>query len=203
MIASLTGRVASVGVDRLVVEVGGVGIEVSCPPQTALAARPGEAISLATHLIVREDSLTLYGFADADSRDVFEIVQTVSGIGPRIAAAMLAALSADEIRRAVAHEDLATLVRVPGIGRKGAQRIVLELRDRLGPPTAPGEAPSPATGTWRDNVRAGLESLGWSAREAEAATVAVEPLAREQEQSGSAPDVAVLLRAALRSLDRA
>lgn len=203
MIASLSGRVASVGADVVVVEVGGVGLQVSCPPQTALALRPGEEVTLATHLVVREDSLTLFGFADAESRDLFEVVQTVSGIGPRIAAAMLSALSPEDIRRAIAQEDLATLVRVPGIGRKGAQRLVLELRDRLPAPSG-GVADGQRGGaSWRDSVQAGLESLGWSSREAEAAIGQIEPLARDQEADGGGIDVAALLRAALRSLDRA
>lgn len=196
MIASLRGSVTHANAGRVVVDVGGVGIAVTCPPQTALGARPGDVIDLHTTLVVREDSLTVYGFADADQRDAFEAVQMVTGVGPRTAMALLATLSPDELRRAVAQEDLATLVRVPGIGRKGAQRLVLELKDRLGPSAAPGE---PAVDGWEESVRSGLESLGWSRREADAAITAVAPLAAGNE----AVDVAELLRAALRSLDRA
>ena len=196
MIASLRGTVTHANAGRLVVDVGGVGISVTCPPQTALGSRPGDIVDLHTTLVVREDSLTVYGFGDADQRDAFEAVQMVSGVGPRTAMALLATLTPDELRRAVAKEDLATLVRVPGIGRKGAQRLVLELKDRLGPVTAEGD---PDTGGWEESVRSGLESLGWSRREADAAISAVAPMAA----SGGTPDVAELLRAALRTLDRA
>lgn len=197
MIALVRGRIARVSQGSVVVDVGGVGIEVTCTPQTALGLRVGEAASLDTALVVREDSLTLFGFSDADQRDVFEAVQTVSGVGPRTALALLATLTPDELRRAVAAEDLTTLMAVPGIGRKGAQRLVLELKDRLGSPAE--TSASTGSASWQEAVQGGLESLGWSRREAEAAVAAVAPLA-----SGDAtPDVAELLRAALRSLDRA
>ena len=196
MIASDRGSVRAVRSDRVVIDVGGVGIAVACTPQTALSVSVGDDVSLDTSLVVREDSLTLYGFPDADQRDCFEAVQLVSGVGPRIALALLATLTPDDLRRAVAREDVATLTSVPGIGRKGAQRLVLELKDRLG---APSGAASSTAGDWQDAVRGGLESLGWSRREADAAVVAVTPLANESDE----PDVAALLRAALRTLDRA
>lgn len=195
MIASLRGVVAGVRDSSVIIEVGGVGIVAHCTPDTARSVRIGEPVTFHTTLVVREDSLTLYGFADADQRDVFEAVQTVSGVGPRIALAALSTLTPDDLRRAVARGDAARLTTVPGIGRKGAERLILELRDRLAPPAA--DAGSSAEG-WRDDVRSGLESLGWSAREADAALSAVEPLAREQ----GTPDVAALLKAALQTLDR-
>lgn len=198
MIAHVQGRVVAVRESALVVEVGGVGILVHCTPQTALAGRAGATVSLETTLVVREESLTLYGFPDPDHRDIFEAVQTVSGVGPRTALAVLATLNADEVRRAVARDDVTTLMRVPGIGRKGAERLVLELRDRLGPVAASAAGGSPDE-DWRDPVRSGLESLGWSRREAESAVAAIAPIAAEQ----SPPDVAALLRAALQTLDRA
>ncbi len=132
MIASVRGRVLSIRLDAAVVEVGGVGLLVQATPATLAGLRVGGEAELATTLVVREDALTLFGFADADERAVFEIVQTVSGIGPRLALAMLAVHTPDGLRAAVAGQDLAALTRVPGIGRKGAQRIVLELADRLG-----------------------------------------------------------------------
>ncbi len=195
MIASLRGVVSVARDSAVVVEVGGVGIVAHCTPDTARGLRGGEPITLHTTLVVREDSLTLYGFLDADQRDVFEAVQTVSGVGPRIALAALSTLSPDDLRRAISRGDIARLTTVPGIGRKGAERLVLELRDRLAPASA--EAPE-GREAWRDDVRSGLESLGWSSREADAAIAAVEPWAREQ----SDPDVAVLLKAALQTLDR-
>ncbi|CAA9419060.1 MAG: RuvA, partial [uncultured Quadrisphaera sp.] len=136
MIASVRGPVLALRLDAAVVDVGGVGMLVHATPSSLADLRPGTEATLHTSLVVREDSLTLYGFADDDERDVFEAVQTVSGVGPRLALAMLAVLSPEDLRRAVAGDDLTTLVKVPGIGRKGAQRMVLELGDRLGAPSA-------------------------------------------------------------------
>jgi Holliday junction DNA helicase RuvA len=156
---------------------------------------------VATSLVVREDSLTLYGFATEDERNVFELLQTASGVGPRLAQAMLAVLTPDELRRAVATEDLAALILVPGIGRKGAQRIVLELSGRLGAPVngdgavrAVAAVPTPSQ--WQDQVRRGLVNLGWASREADQAIAVVAPDLAGDEPGGV--DVAVALRAALR-----
>ena len=202
MIAHLIGTVAGVSPDGAVLDVGGVGLRVQCTPDTLASLRLGEGARVATSLIVREDSLTLFGFGSEDERNVFELLQTASGIGPRLALAMLAVHSPDALRRAVAAEDLNALTMVPGIGRKGAQRIVLELKDRLG---APGEVfgigAAPARKTepsWRDQVQSGLTNLGWSARDAEAAVAAVEA----ESDDGEVPDVATALRAALRKLSK-
>lgn len=212
MIASVRGRVVAVSPSTAVIELGGLGIQVQCAPGTLAELRLGEEATVATSLVVREDSLTLFGFADDDERSVFELLQTASGVGPKLAQAMLAVHPPDQLRRAVATEDLASLTLVPGIGRKGAQRIVLELKDRLGAPGAsvrPGspsaraDAPVQAAVGWRDQVAGGLVGLGWSTREAESAVDAVAPLADEQAGDGGAPDVAGLLRAALRTLSRA
>jgi len=175
VIASVAGRVASLGLDAAVVEVGGIGLSVQCAPATLARLRVGEPAALATALVVRETELTLYGFADADEKEIFEALQTASGVGPRLAQAVLAVLRPDDIRRAVATEDLAALTTVPGIGRKGAQRIVLDLRDRLGPPLgtieqAPQRRTVPA---WQDQVREALVALGYPARDAEVAVAAV------------------------------
>jgi len=183
VIAHLTGTVAAVAPDGAVIDVGGVGLQVQCAPGTLAGLRPGERARVATSLVVREDSLTLYGFGTDDERNTFELVQTASGVGPRLALAMLAVLSPDALRRAIAAEDLATLTSVPGIGRKGAQRIVLELAGRLGTPgdellpqPAGAASAGQATGSpWRDQVRSGLVGLGWQAREADQAICAVEP----------------------------
>lgn len=205
MIASVSGRVASIGPDSVVVEVGGVGLQVSCTLGTLAALRPGEHTTLATSLVVREDSLTLYGFVDDDERQVFELVQTVTGIGPRLAQAMLAVHSPDALRRAVMTEDLVALTKVSGVGRKGAQRIVLELRDRLGPPRGSSGGGSvdlrtaTSAGDWQGQVHTALIGLGWTTRDAdEAISVVAGELVTDE-----TPDVAVLLRAALRSLSRA
>jgi Holliday junction DNA helicase RuvA len=202
VIAHLNGTVAGVSPDGAVIDVGGVGLRVQCTPDTLASLKPGEAARVATSLVVREDSLTLFGFGSEDERNVFELLQTASGIGPRLALAMLAVHSPDALRRAVAAEDLNALTMVPGIGKKGAQRIVLELKDRLGAPgevAAGGAAPARKDQpSWRDQVQSGLMNLGWPAREAEAAIAAV-----EAESGGDQPpDVATALRAALRKLSR-
>ena len=130
MIAHLDGLVCAIAPEGAVIEVGGVGLLVQATPGTLAGLRTGERARVATSLVVREDALTLYGFASDDERDVFELVQTCSGVGPRLALAMLASFSPDGLRQAIASEDVAALTRVPGIGRKGAQRIVLELAGR-------------------------------------------------------------------------
>ncbi|HSZ44482.1 MAG TPA: Holliday junction branch migration protein RuvA [Streptosporangiaceae bacterium] len=211
MIAHLTGTVAALAPDAAVIEVGGVGLQVQCAPGTLAGLRQGERARVATSLVVREDSLTLYGFASDDERNTFELVQTASGVGPRLALAMLAVLTPDALRRAVAAEDLAALTSVPGIGRKGAQRIVLELAGRLGAPgdgqaaLVPGRAVATPASAWRDQVRAGLVSLGWQAREADQAIAAIEPELAEAagpDEAEPAIDVSLALRAALRVLGR-
>lgn len=206
MIAFVRGTVAHAGRDRLIIDVGPVGLAVQCTPSTARSVHQGEHVELMTSLVVREDGWTLYGFVDADERTIFEQVQTVTGIGPRIALAVLESLSPDDLRRAVAAGDEAALMIVSGIGRKGAQRLILELSDRLGPPLAPiepGASPRPSAAGWRAAVEAGLTSLGWSAREAEQAVAAIDPqIAAAATAAGSSADIGALLKAALRALDR-
>lgn len=205
MIASLRGTVLAVRLDAVVVEVGGVGLLVQTTPAVLAELRPGSTATLHTSLVVREDSLTLFGFDDADGRDTFETVQTVSGIGPRLALAMLAVLTPDGLRRAVAAQDLTALMKVPGIGRKGAQRLVLELGDKLGSPTlVPGgssaEQPEPVGGgaDGAPQVVQALVGLGWSAKQAEDAVGAV--LAALDGEAQESPPVPTVLRAALRHL---
>jgi len=203
MIASVRGVVLSVGLDAAVIEVGGVGLWLHTTAATAASLRPGAEAVLATTLIVREESLTLYGFADEDERVVFDLFLTVSGVGPRIALAMLAVHTPDGLRRAVSSGDLAALTKVPGIGKKGAERIVLELRDKIGLPSsgAASAAPRRAEAEWTAQVRDALVGLGWSSKQAEDAVVAVTPLAVQPGADGGA-NVSALLRAALRELAR-
>jgi Holliday junction DNA helicase RuvA len=223
VISHLNGTVSALTPDGAVIEVGGVGLLVQATPGTLATLRAGERSRVATSLLVREDSLTLYGFASDDERDVFELLQTASGVGPRLALAMLAVFSPDGLRRAVSAEDIAALIRVPGIGKKGAQRIVLELAGRLGAPSSgagqeqavPAGSTALATGAWREQVRTGLLGLGWQARDAELAIDAVEADLAEEARARAAagdaasdedraePDVAAMLRAALRKLSRA
>ncbi|HVQ17601.1 MAG TPA: Holliday junction branch migration protein RuvA [Actinomycetes bacterium] len=206
MIAHVSGIVTSVAPDGAVVEVGGVGLQIQCAPATLAELRLGHHARLATSLVVREDSLTLFGFADDDERQVFELVQTVSGVGPRLAQAMLGVHAPNELRRIVASEDLAALAQVPGIGRKGAQRIVLELKDKLGAPMG-GVVDLRTTepkAQWQEQVHGALLGLGWSPREADdAVTAGAADLADADtaEANGvEAGDVAGLLRSALRML---
>ena len=201
MIAFVRGRVAEVTLTSAVLEVGGIGVELMCAPNTLAGLRTGQDATLPTSMVVREDSLTLFGFADEDERSMFELVQTASGVGPKLAQAMLAVLSPDAIRGAVSGEDVKTLTCVPGIGQKGAQRIILELKDRLGAPVATSAAvPRPAGAAgWKSQVQQGLIGLGWSAKEADKAIEGVEV----DQQPGPEADVAALLRAALRRLSKA
>jgi Holliday junction DNA helicase RuvA len=225
MISHLAGTVTAIAPEGAVIEVGGVGLLVQCTPGTLATLRLGEPARVATSLVVREDALTLFGFTTDDERDVFVLLQTASGVGPRLALAMLAVFTPDALRRAVLSEDVAALTRVPGIGRKGAQRIVLELAGRLGAPgsASPGAGGAVAAarpggpGGWREQVRTGLVNLGWQARDADHAIAAVEAdLAALSATDGAAadgaadataaaqsPDAAAMLRAALRKLSRA
>jgi len=209
MIAFVEGEVDTLAPDGAVVKVGGVGLLVHCAPATLAGLTVGQRARLATSLIVREDSLTLYGFVDDDERAVFELLQTASGVGPRLAQAMLATHRPDTLRTIFATQDARALTLVPGIGPKGAQKLLLDLKGRLGAPTGavPAQAAGasgPASGVspWRGQLLEALTGLGWTARDAEAALADVEPVAAEAEARGEAPQLPVLLRAALRSLKR-
>jgi Holliday junction DNA helicase RuvA len=200
VIAFVRGTVADVGLTSAVLEVGGVGLQLMCTPGTLATLRSGREAMLPTSMVVREDSLTLFGFLDEDEKTVFELVQTASGVGPKLAQAVLAVLGPDELRTAIAAEDVKTLTRVPGVGQKGAQRMILELKDRIGAPVGRGRpaAVPAAQEAWRGQVQQGLVGLGWSVREADRAVESVAP-----EAAAGEPDVAALLRAALRTLSRA
>ncbi|MET9499469.1 Holliday junction branch migration protein RuvA [Streptomyces sp. NPDC006552] len=201
MIAFVSGSVAALAPDAAVVEVGGVGMAVQCTPNTLSTLRLGQQAKLATSLVVREDSLTLYGFADDDEKQTFELLQTASGVGPRLAQAMLAVHSPDALRRAVSTGDEKALTAVPGIGKKGAQKLLLELKDRLGEPLGTGGPAigTPTTSGWRDQLHAALIGLGYATREADEAVAAVTPQAEAAEGT---PQVGQLLKAALQTLNR-
>jgi Holliday junction DNA helicase RuvA len=201
MIAFVRGTVVTISTDSLVVDIGPIGMTVTVTPATALSLRVGEHVQLITSMVIREDSWTVYGFLDPDEKSVFELVQTVNGIGPRIALAVLAAMTPDDLRRAIASDDSKSLTKVSGLGAKGAQRVILELRDRIGVASTGLTSSTTTTGGWQASVHAGLTSLGWSAKEADMAIVEVTALADEQITAGAA-EIPVLLKAALRSLDR-
>ncbi|GGK76350.1 Holliday junction branch migration protein RuvA [Ornithinimicrobium pekingense] len=202
MIASVRGPVRHVGLDHVVVEVGGIGLLVHTTPGTAAECRTGQEATLETSLVVREESLTLYGFRGADAKALFEQVQTVSGVGPRLALAMLSVHAPDTVRRAIAQGDLAALTKVPGIGRKSAERLVLELKDKiLAVGVDPADLSVQPGGAAVDDgvlgqVREALEGLGWSAKQA---SDAVTRVTGAQDAPAGVSDI---LRAALRELGR-
>ena len=204
MIAHLAGTVAGISPDGAVVDVGGFGLRVLCTPGTLATLKPGERAHLATSLAVKEDSLTLYGFASDDERNVFELLQSAKGVGASLALGILAVHSPDALRRAVATEDINALTLVPRIGKKGAQQILLDMKDRLGPPGdgadgLPGSRPAARAPSWRDQVQSGLVNLGWPARDADLAIAALE---EEGTIGGDQVDIAAALRAALRRLSK-
>jgi Holliday junction DNA helicase RuvA len=208
LISSVRGPVLSIGLDHAVVEVGGVGLAVQAAPGTLATLRRGEEARLATALVVREDSLTLYGFTDADTRELFGLLQTVTGVGPRLALSILAVLEPRELCRALAEGDTTALKRVPGVGLKSAERLVLELKDKVDTtPTGHAELPvARPKVSGRDHVVEALVGLGFAAKQAEQAVDAV--LAEHPAGSGngkgtgSAVDTSVTLRAALARLGR-
>jgi Holliday junction DNA helicase RuvA len=207
VIASVSGTVLAVSGEAAVIEVGGVGLAVQCTPATLATLRTGSNARLATTLVVREDSLTLFGFVTDDERGVFETLQGVTGVGPRLAQAVLATHSPDAVRAAVATDDVGALMLVSGVGRKGAQRLVLELKDKLGVTATsatvlrlPGRD---GPGLWREQLRSALLGLGWANREVDEALAAVGPEAEASLAVGDTPDVAALLKSCLQLLSRA
>ncbi len=192
MIASVHGTVLRIGTSRVVIDVGGIGLSIFATPTTLSGLREGNTVTLFTSLVVREDSLSLFGFADEDERETFDILQGVSGVGPKLALAVLSVHAPDALRAAVASEDAAALQRVSGIGKKGAQRLLLELGNKLGPATGTIPAVSVPKASESDVVDE-LVGLGWPERDARAAY---------ESAAASEPDasVALLLRSSLQIL---
>jgi holliday junction DNA helicase RuvA len=199
VIASVAGVVSAHTPDGVVVTVGGVGLAVLTTPGTRARLRVGEEAVLATSLVVREDSLTLYGFAEDDERAVFELLQSASGVGPRLAQAVLTVHGPDAVRQALVEEDVSALVLVPGIGRKGAQRMVLELKDKAGAVPRGGAGSPPPTPGWRDTLVQALTGLGWPPAQSESAVATL----AEAHPAAGPDDVPALLREALATLGRA
>jgi Holliday junction DNA helicase RuvA len=160
VISFLDGEIAEKGVARVVLDVNGVGYEVLAPASTLGRLPPvGRPARVLTRMVVRDDSMTLYGFATAEERELFDLLVTVTGVGPKVALSFLSVLAPDVIRRAVVSGDVAALTLVPGVGRKVAQRVVLDLKDKLGGEGLAAEGPLA-------DVREALVSLGLSAQEA-------------------------------------
>lgn len=207
MIASLSGTVEHVALDRAVIAVGGLGVQFSATPQTLATLHEGRPGAVQTHLVVKEDALTLYGFADRDEREVFEVLITANGVGPRLALAILSVHHPETVRRAVTEEDEKTLTRVPGIGPKMARKIIVELSGRLAPtgepvPEAEAEASaeSAVETVWHADVVQAMAGLGWSEKEA---LKAVEATVAARPELDEGRDVAALLRATLRDVGMA
>jgi Holliday junction DNA helicase RuvA len=198
MISLINGVVRSIGLDRAVVEVGGVGLAVSITSSTSAQLNLGAPVQLFTSLVVREDSLTLFGFLDEDSRSVFELVQTVSGIGPKVALAILGAHSPQSLAVAIAQEDIKAIEKVPGIGRKGAQRLILELKGKI---TDFGAADHKQVHqpVWREQLTSALISLGFTSKDSDAAITSVVAQYADSGIDAQNVDISELLKAALQS----
>ncbi|PID51024.1 MAG: Holliday junction branch migration protein RuvA [Propionibacteriales bacterium] len=195
MIDFVAGRVEHATATTVVISLGGLGVRLLVTPEAAGKCHIGDEVRLHTSFVVREDGWTLYGFADEAQRDAFELVQSVSGVGPKLALATVSTLPPDVLQSAIQTDDVATLCRVPGIGKKSAARLILELRDRLGPI---GSSPLQQSHTWREQVASGLIGLGWSEREAAKACDAI----ADHAEGDDAASVAELLKLALTQLRR-
>jgi len=198
MISTLTGIIRSLSQDKLVIEVGGVGLSVLINPPTSLALTLGAQTTLYTSLVVREDSLTLFGFLSEEVRNLFELVQTVSGVGPKVALSIMGALTPEDLARAISQEDTSAIERVPGIGKKGAQRMILELKGKLSDlssgATYRGHQPA-----WREQLLSALVSLGFSPKESDSAISYVVNDLQGHDQDPASMELSELLKLALAS----
>lgn len=198
MISLINGRVRHISTDRCIVEVGGVGLSLSITPSTSLQLSLGASVQLFTTLVVREDSLTLFGFLDEESRQSFELVQTVSGIGPKVALAIVGAMSSEDLSRAIAQEDIKSLEKVPGIGRKGAQRMILELKGKISD-FSHGKTVLPHLPKWHEQLMSALTSLGFTAKDSDEAIKTMASRLAEDGVDPSTVEISDLLRSALQN----
>ena len=194
MISFLSGTVHRIAADHLVVLTYGVGRKVHVTPDTLAGTRHGTEIELVTSLVVREDSMTLYGFGTEDENHTFEVLLSISGIGPRLAMAILSVMGPDELAAAITNQDANALTRVPGIGKKGASRIILELENKLPKLTAAAPGPALSFGGGNQQVVDALVGLGW--KEAQAEDVVAEVV----KETGADAGTSVVLKAALKVL---
>jgi Holliday junction DNA helicase RuvA len=198
MISTLSGTIRSLSQDKLVIEVGGVGLSVLINPPTSMGLTLGAQTTLYTSLVVREDSLTLFGFLSEEVRNLFELVQTVSGVGPKVALSIMGALTPEDLARAISQEDTSAIERVPGIGKKGAQRMILELKGKLSDlssgATYKGHHPP-----WREQLLSALVSLGFSPKESDSAISYVVNDLQGNDQDPATMQLSELLKLALAS----
>ena len=198
MISTLSGTIRSLSQDKLVIEVGGLGLSVLINPPTSMGLTLGAQTTLYTSLVVREDSLTLFGFLSEEVRNLFELVQTVSGVGPKVALSIMGALTPEDLARAISQEDTSAIERVPGIGKKGAQRMILELKGKLSDlssgATYKGHKPP-----WREQLLRALVSLGLSPKESDSAISYVVNDLQGNDQDPAAMQLSELLKLALAS----
>lgn len=201
MISSLTGEIQHIGTENAVIEVGGVGYVFSASPTTLSGLRLGQDVSVQTLLLIRDDNPVLYGFGTADEREIFETMMTVSGIGPRIALAVLSIFHPDEVRQHIDQQDDKAFTKVPGIGPKSARRIILELSGKLVPreePDAPKTGgPRGAEPAWQDQVQQALIGLGWSEKDA---LKGIQHAVDRHPELVNSTDVSAALRATLQNL---
>lgn len=198
MISLINGVVRSIGSDKVIVEVGGVGLAVSVTTQTGSQLNIGVPVQLFTTLIVREDALTLFGFLDEESRSTFELVQTVTGIGPKVALAIMGSHSPQTLAAAIAQEDISAIEKVPGIGRKGAQRLILELKGKISD-FGTSHKSAHHQPVWREQLTSALVSLGFTAKDSDAA---INSVVAEYAENGVEPteiELSELLKKALQS----
>lgn len=196
MIATLSGTVKALSPEKTIIEVGGVGLNILINAHTSSSLTLGAPAHLFTSLVVREDSLTLYGFSDEDSRILFELVQTVSGIGPKVALSILGALTPSELAQAVGSENISAIEKVPGIGKKGAQRLVLELKSKLSD-FGHGSHRVSHQPIWREQLSSALISLGFSAKDSDEAINSV--LSDISPEEIASMEIGSLLKLALQS----
>lgn len=196
MISLLYGRIRNLQSDHAIIDVGGVGLSVIITPSTSARLRIGDDAQLFTALVVREDSLTLFGFLEEESRSLFELVQTVSGIGPKVAMSILAVLTPEDLATAIAQESVATIERVPGIGHKGAQRLILELKGKLAQISVTS-LPVGHQPAWRDQLASALIGLGFTAKDSDGAIGALVSQLRAAGEDPGDVDLSELLKRAL------
>lgn len=208
MITFVTGTVHSVTPPSVVLDVGGVGVELLATARCMSDLRPGQLATVPATLVVREESWTLFGFADFDERSCFQALQHAKGVGPKVAISLLSVLTPDQLRVAVATGDASALTAAPGVGARGAARLVIDLRDRLGPVSGQPAAATPAgplpTGGWQRDVHAALVGLGWSSADASAGVAQAAARAAQDgsSQGDGASQTGRMLRLALLTLDR-